>query len=641
MTRLRRASGAAVTLGRELGRGGEGAVSLVAGAPDLVAKLYLKPPAPAKIDKLRSMAKRASPALLKVAAWPVEVLSDDTGTVRGFLMPKVGAREDVHQLYSPKSRRRAFPGVDFRFVVRAAANISRAFAQVHALGHVIGDVNHGNALVGRDGTVVLIDCDSFQIRDGARQFTCDVGVALFTAPELAGLAFRGLKRTANHDAFGLAVLLFHLLYLGRHPFAGRHVDGEMPIERAIAESRFAYGANADSLGMSRPPGTLPLGAFGAAIAQLFERAFAPPSDIARPTAANWVEALQTLEGELVACDASALHYHRRGDPGGGPGCCWCALEHDTGMRVFTREIANAAAAGAAQFARLWDSILAIPRPEPMQPLQEPGITGMRTTSVDPLGPVPSALCAALLLGLGIAAPIVSGVGGWMVSLGCLSMAGLLIGWRRKHARKQSTAPAPSLYEAQRQLAIAVKRWNAICHDERFEKRLHELNDLKNRLLHLPQEREQGLKQLRMDALKQQRDDFLDSFRIAQAKLRSVTPQDLAKLASWGIETAEDYLRLSPNLGTAISRTTQLEIGQWANERAQEFRLQPHRVDESALIRQYQASLNAREAKLLGTLASGEEDLRQLAESIAAQRAETEAGLAAAKRAVAAATDGQP
>ncbi len=193
-----------IQLGRELGRGGEGAVFPVIGVPDLVAKIYLKPPAPLKIEKLRSMARRASPALLRVAAWPVDVLGDEAGAVRGFLMPKVSAREDVHELYSPKSRRRAFPGVDFRFLARVAANIARAFAQVHAVGNVIGDVNHGNALVGRDGTVVLIDCDSFQIRDGVRIFTCDVGVPLFTPPELAGQAFRGLKRSANHDAFGLA-----------------------------------------------------------------------------------------------------------------------------------------------------------------------------------------------------------------------------------------------------------------------------------------------------------------------------------------------------------------------------------------------------------------------------------------------------
>ena len=129
-------------------------------------------------------------------------------------------------------------------MVRAATNLARAFGQIHAASHVIGDVNHGNALIGKDGTAVLIDCDSIQVRDRSRTFACDVGTPLFTPPELQGKTFRGLHRTENHDRFGLAVLIFHLLFQGRHPFAGVYADGEMPLERAIAESRFAYGAHA-------------------------------------------------------------------------------------------------------------------------------------------------------------------------------------------------------------------------------------------------------------------------------------------------------------------------------------------------------------------------------------------------------------
>ena len=253
------------------------------------------------------MARRASPALLRVAAWPVDVLVDEAGAVRGFLMPKVSAREDVHELYSPKSRRRAFPNVDFRFVVRVATNIARAFAQVHAVGNVIGDVNHGNALVGRDGTVVLIDCDSFQVRDGARIFTCDVGVALFTPPELAGHAFRGLRRAANHDAFGLAVLLFHLLYLGRHPFAGKHSRTAKCQSNAPSPNRVSSTARMPQFGMTQPPGTLALDASAIRAAvrarvRAARRRTAPHAHaMGRSAAGTRVAA--------AACGASAAHYY--------------------------------------------------------------------------------------------------------------------------------------------------------------------------------------------------------------------------------------------------------------------------------------------------------------------------------------------
>ena len=221
--------------------------------------------------------------------------------VRGFIMPRVVARRDIHELYSPKSRAEAFPEVDFRFL-HVAANIVRAFAVVHEQGHVLGDVNHGNLLVGADGTVMLIDCDSFQIGNGTNVFTCDVGVPLFTAPELHGRTFRGLVRTANHDRFGLAVLLFHLLYMGRHPFAGRYVGaGDMPIEKAVSEYRFAYGPDRAANGMERPR------------ARFLWRRWAPPSRSfssafgradnsgIRPDAKTWVEALEKLKLGLRVC----------------------------------------------------------------------------------------------------------------------------------------------------------------------------------------------------------------------------------------------------------------------------------------------------------------------------------------------------
>jgi DNA-binding helix-hairpin-helix protein with protein kinase domain len=164
-----------IYLAQELGRGGEGSVFAIDGKPDLVAKIYSTPPDINKAKKLSAMTEAQSPSLLRIAAWPIDLLTDTKGLVHGFIMPRVIARRDIHELYSPKSRSEAFPETDFRFLVHVSANIARAFAVVHTQGHVLGDVNHGNLLVGPDGTVMLIDCDSFQIGTGAQVFTCDVG----------------------------------------------------------------------------------------------------------------------------------------------------------------------------------------------------------------------------------------------------------------------------------------------------------------------------------------------------------------------------------------------------------------------------------------------------------------------------------
>src|SRR5262245_50874938 len=154
MMRLHRASNnAPVSLGEELGRGGEGIVSELAGAPDLVAKVYFKPADPRKSRKLQVLARQATPQLQDAGAWPVDVLLDSSGATRGVLMPRLDSFGELHELYTPKSRRKAFPDANFGFIVKVAESLARAVAQVHSLGHVIGDLNHGNAVVARDGRV--------------------------------------------------------------------------------------------------------------------------------------------------------------------------------------------------------------------------------------------------------------------------------------------------------------------------------------------------------------------------------------------------------------------------------------------------------------------------------------------------------
>jgi DNA-binding helix-hairpin-helix protein with protein kinase domain len=602
---------APVVLGKELGRGGEGSVHLVNGAPDLVAKVYLKRPTPAKVDKLRSMSKHASTALLKAAAWPLDLLADDSGQVRGFLMPKLHSREDLHELYSPKSRKRAFPTADFRFVARVAANLARAFAQVHAQGDVIGDVNHGNALVGRDGTVVLIDCDSFQVRDTGRVFTCDVGVPLFTPPELSGQGFRGLKRTANHDAFGLAVLLFHLLYLGRHPFAGKYSEGDMPIERAIAESRFAYGASAQLRGMTAPPGTLLLGTFGPEVAQHFERAFAPPGEGPRPTAVEWVTVLQKLEEQLVGCGAAPNHWHPREEF-----CCWCAHEKRTGLRVFGQQVAEAVSLGAGKIAQLWDAISSVQKPAVPTPLRMPEF-GLSASANNALGRVPAGVLGGLLGVLGMAAITDGGVAG--VFFGVVGLAGafaliaksLMGGYSKPRSPERQAA----LIQAQERLARSINRWNEACLDERFDKLRSQLDAARRRLQDLPKLREARIKALAEDAATIQRDRFLSLHLIDKARLPEVSKQEIVMLESYGIDSADDVLRKQAETSNLVTPAAAAQLVAWANACARNFQFDPRKDTSADDIREIERLLARQQDDLLATLGKGGKRLRKLASEI--------------------------
>lgn len=318
-------SGQPIRLGQKLGTGGEGAVFEVSASSSLVAKIYHKALAAPDAAKLRIMVGLARDELVRVAAWPTATLHERPGgPMVGFVMRRIKDHKEIHTLYSPAHRKTTFPQADWRFLVTTAINFAATLENVHDCGVVVGDVNQSNVLVSAAGLIALIDCDSFQIRSNGQTYPCKVGVPLFTPPELQGQSFRGLNRTLNHDRFGLAVLIFHLLFMGRHPFSGRFSgNGEMPIERAISEYRFAYGRSARSYQMQTPMHALPLSAVSPQLVDLFERAFSREASQSntRPTGTDWHHALKGFLQSLRSCPADQGHVYASHLSS----CPWCSL----------------------------------------------------------------------------------------------------------------------------------------------------------------------------------------------------------------------------------------------------------------------------------------------------------------------------
>jgi DNA-binding helix-hairpin-helix protein with protein kinase domain len=123
--RLVDGAGLPVTLGPEIGRGGEGAVHATEDEEG-VAKVYADA-GKARPDKLAAMIPMA-PRMDAFAAWPRDVLRDEaTGRVVGFTMRRATGRHDIHDLYNVKSRRNNFPKADWRFLVHVGTNLCRAF----------------------------------------------------------------------------------------------------------------------------------------------------------------------------------------------------------------------------------------------------------------------------------------------------------------------------------------------------------------------------------------------------------------------------------------------------------------------------------------------------------------------------------
>src|SRR5215470_5147272 len=358
MTCFADTSGQPIRLGARLGAGGEGSVHEVDGRTDVVAKIYHTPLTPERAHKIVAMASLSSPGLQRATAWPSGIIMADGHTPHGLLMPKIAGCKDIHKLYSPKSRKSEFPTADFRFLLSVAANVARAFAVVHQNNCVIGDVNHGSITVAQNATVKLIDCDSFQVVINGRNYLCEVGVPTFTPPELQGRPFRGIVRTTNHDNFGLAVLIFHLLFMGRHPFAGRYLGrGDMPIETAIQQFRFAYGADRKITQMEPPPHVPALASMSPTIATLFERAFSrqATNGHARPSPADWIVALDAAGTQLARCKREPNHFY----VSASPNCPWCMVESATGVVLFNIAILPTIDVDRFDIVTVWRAIQSI------------------------------------------------------------------------------------------------------------------------------------------------------------------------------------------------------------------------------------------------------------------------------------------
>ena len=468
-------------LGRCVGQGGEGAVYAVTGAGSQVAKVYARRPDALTARKLAAMVQLGTEELSRAAAWPCDLLLDPrTGDTAGFLMPRIEGHREIHRLYGPTDRKTAFPDASWAFLVRAARNVAAAFDAVHCHGHVIGDVNQANIVVSRKATVRLIDCDSFQITHLGRSYPCRVGVPLFTPPELHGRRLEEVERTPHHDGFGLAVVIFQLLFMGRHPFAGRHPQRTITAEAAIAEGIFAFGPEAAARGWQPPPFSLRLEDLSPPLARLFRRAFSVEAAAGwpRPAAAEWVAALDTLEASLLTCGEDPRHVHAPAD-----GCPWCRIEQEGGPSFYF--LPQGAASDAFDLAATWRAIEAVRSPG-RTPLPEPAS--------------PAAAGPRLGLPTGI------------------------------HPRRGAAVLAIRRLEEQ---------WSAVCGDEAFERLREELAAAKASFETLPaveeRERQELAERYREAALP----EYLRSFALEFARIPGLGPAEVARLAGRGIATAAD------------------------------------------------------------------------------------------------------
>ncbi|MDI3478831.1 MAG: hypothetical protein PWQ59_2356 [Thermoanaerobacterium sp.] len=612
-----------VFLGPKIASGGEGSVFDVNGYENVVAKIYHKSLSPDKSEKLILMPKIYNDRLRQIAAWPIDTLhsSNPSGPVIGFLMPKITGYKAIHKLYGPKTRLSEFPEANWDFLIHTSANLARAFSVMHEFGHVVGDINHGNILVSTKATVMFIDCDSFQIKIKEKYYLCEVGVSTHQPPEFQRLkSYSGVIRTPNHDNFGLAVLIFQLLFMGRHPYSGRyHGPGDMSLERSIREYRFAYGNSALLRQMEPPPGTLSLNDFPPEISKLFERAFLQEGTYDnRPKAAEWVSVLENFTKQLKECSYNPAHkYWSKLTL-----CPWCNLEKNHGIFLFTFKVTRNQLSGTFNIELIWAQINAVPSPGPA-----PGLPSLNKFKVSPNDKIKKygdmhkkrLILSVLLVIISTIFSIFSGLSFSVVKW--IIIATVVTSYKISQCiPPEIKKEVQDRYnKAKNKFQNIMQRWEQEAGEESFIKKKSEFSKAVDRYKKLPSIRAKRFHELEKNLQKYQFETFLESHSLDNAQIKGIGPGRKATLQSYGIETAADidYQKIISIPGFGHVLTTSLVY--WRKSIESQFRFDPSKGVDPKLIAKLDNEINQEKVKLEQILLNGVQELKKISSQIIAKR----------------------
>ncbi len=544
-TQLFTSTGKELSLGLTLGKGGEGTVHQINGDPHRVAKVYHAIPDGDRQEKLRVMASLGDADIRKFVAWPVETLhAQRGGPVRGFIMPIASAYVPVHQLYNPGHRKQEQPQLSWKHLLVTARNTADAFAAVHQRGLVVGDVNENSVMVApSNGHVMLIDADSFQVEAQGRVFPCLVGVPDFTPPELHAVGdFNRMIRTANHDTFGLAILVFQLLLGGRHPFAGRPLRSDVGNDMSVDISRYRFADALDNggRGLVPPPTAVPVTILPDAIHGMFTQAFTEPGSQRRPTAREWVSALDRLRRQTAVCPVNAHHAYLA-----HLGACpWCSLDSSGIVHFVRAQVAAKVQAARVTIATLWAQISAVPPPAE---IAAPPDTGIKPVA-RPLPPTVHSKITPFVVwpisvGLVVTLMVVAG------ALGILALVlPVLVGhWHKRHGEsRRQERDARLLAGKQARDAYAAAVHEA---EEAGPAGFRVLYDSLSRLYYeytVEVPRREGKTLAEFDRTIQDRQFLrhLERQYVSSASIRGIGPSLKQRLVAYGVNTAADVNQIN-------------------------------------------------------------------------------------------------
>ncbi len=201
----------------EIHRGGEGRILLIDGNSNQVAKIYHPGVQIITENRFNQLQKLDPQLFIK----PVNLLFQQKQII-GFTMEYAGKDFfPLSSLFSKNFCQRN--GIDGKFKLKIANQLIEAVKSAHFNGFIIGDLNQYNVLLNLNGSIRLIDIDSYET-PGHKH----TGVLL---DDIRDYYYQG-SVSMNSDYFALSILLFNLITY-THPFKGIHDKYKSLAERMI------------------------------------------------------------------------------------------------------------------------------------------------------------------------------------------------------------------------------------------------------------------------------------------------------------------------------------------------------------------------------------------------------------------------
>ncbi|NML20094.1 protein kinase [Pseudoflavitalea sp. G-6-1-2] len=556
---------------RLLGKGGEGEVYELKDHPGQVLKIYSEPLTATKARKLELMVQRSSDALQTYAAWPIDLVTDKRGKPCGFVMKKLDSYVPLHMLFSPMDRKKIFPDKGYNFLVHVAGNIASAFHSLHAAGLVVGDVNEGNLLVNNQGMVAFIDCDSFQLSDANTTYYCEVGVPRYTPPELLQLhSFENVERTTSTDSFSMSILIFQLLFLGRHPFAGiNHTNEDISEEAAIQRKLFAYSIRSNQKLLTPPKDSFEIRSLPDGLIQLFHLSFETTDK--RPLPAEWIKETRQLLQQMTTCNRSKLHSY----PKQLASCPWCQFKSQRNILYFLDDGSAAEASISKDFDRFVQGFridpLFIPELDlsspPQQSFKPSPLSGQykQFRKYQHIATVVLLVISALLFCFSVAA----GVTGIVVS----AILFLVMPW--KHAIDKELKKRKDRYQQlNQQLQQAVALYRSPQDAENYAQQGKRIAQLVSKYTTIPKDIQLKKRTEEERHYNQQLHGFLQQFLLKDHAIAGVGAARRQTLQNAGIYNASDISKLSGIKVQGIGPKYEQALFSWQRQMASQFVYHP-------------------------------------------------------------------